>query len=65
MTLNASFDNALNLPTRAKVKLYGMDVGEVTGIRAENYKAIVTMDVSTSAKVPKHRRRTAAGDPAR
>nr|WP_238534706.1 MlaD family protein [Gordonia polyisoprenivorans] len=53
MTLNASFDNALNLPTRAKVKLYGMDVGEVTGIRAENYKAIVTMDVSTSAKVPK------------
>ncbi|MGC5246532.1 MlaD family protein [Gordonia sp. DT219] len=52
MTLTASFDNALNLPSRAKVKLYGMDVGQVTGLRAENYKAIVTMDVSTSAKVP-------------
>lgn len=52
ITLKASFDNALNLPSRAKVKLYGMDVGEVTSLRAENYKAIVTMNVSTSAKVP-------------
>ncbi|MGV9672225.1 MULTISPECIES: MlaD family protein [unclassified Gordonia (in: high G+C Gram-positive bacteria)] len=50
--LTASFDNALNLPTRAKVKLYGSDVGQVTGIRADNYQAIVTMEVSTSAKVP-------------
>lgn len=50
--LTASFENALNLPSRAKVKLFGSDVGEVTEIRAENYKAIVTMRVSTSSRVP-------------
>lgn len=50
--LSAKFDNALNLPTRAKVKLSGMDVGEVTGIHADNYQAIVDMRVSTGTKVP-------------
>lgn len=50
--MHASFDNALNLPTRAKVKMAGTDVGEVTGIRVDNYKAIVDMRVSTSVRVP-------------
>ncbi|MFT4124779.1 MAG: MlaD family protein [Gordonia sp. (in: high G+C Gram-positive bacteria)] len=52
ITLTANFDNALNLPGRAKVKLYGTDVGEVTDIRAENYQAVVTMRVSTTSEVP-------------
>ncbi|AZG43740.1 MlaD family protein [Gordonia insulae] len=50
--LTAKFDNALNLPTRAKVKLNGNDVGQVSDIVAENYTAIVTMDVGTSSKLP-------------
>lgn len=52
ITVSAQFENALNLPSRAKVKLAGTDVGEVTDIRAENYRAVVTMRVSTSAPVP-------------
>lgn len=51
-TVKAAFDNALNLPSQAKVKLSGMDVGEVTGIVAQNYEAIVTMQVSTSTRLP-------------
>ncbi|MFZ2509771.1 MAG: MlaD family protein [Gordonia sp. (in: high G+C Gram-positive bacteria)] len=50
--LSAEFDNALNLPSQAKVRLNGSDVGEVVGIMAKNYKAIVQMRISTSAKVP-------------
>ncbi len=50
--LTAKFDNALNLPTRAKVKLYGNDVGQVSDIVARDYSAVVTMDVGTSSKLP-------------
>ncbi len=52
ITLTADFDNALNLPTRAKVKLNGMNVGQVSEIEAENYGAIVTMQVGTATKLP-------------
>ena len=52
ITLTADFDNALNLPTRAKVKLNGMNVGQVSEIEAENYSAIVTMQVGTATKLP-------------
>ncbi|MGV9859120.1 MlaD family protein [Gordonia sp. NPDC003425] len=52
ITLTATFANALNLPSRAKVKLNGTNVGEVTDLRAENYRAVVTMKVSKNAKVP-------------
>ncbi|WAC55817.1 MlaD family protein [Gordonia sp. SL306] len=50
--LTAKFDNALNLPTRAKVKLYGTDVGQVSDIVAQDYSAVVTMNVSTASKLP-------------
>ncbi len=50
--LTANFDNALNLPTRAKVKLNGTDVGQVTDISVKDYKAIVKMDVSKATKLP-------------
>lgn len=50
--ITAKFDNALNLPGHAKVKLYGMDVGQVDTITAKDYSAIVTMDVSKSSKLP-------------
>lgn len=52
ITLNAKFDNALNLPTRAKVKLNGTDVGQVTDLVAKDYTALVTMEVSKKTKLP-------------
>nr|WP_245549829.1 MlaD family protein [Gordonia effusa] len=52
-SVNAVFDNALNLPTRAKVKLNGSDVGQVSEITAKDYKAQVRMDVSKSVQLPK------------
>lgn len=50
--LKARFDNALNLPNQAKVRLNGTDVGEVADITADNYQAVVTMNISESAKIP-------------
>ena len=51
-TLIAHFDNALNLPTRAKVKLNGTDVGEVSDIAVRDYTAIVQMKVAGDAQIP-------------
>lgn len=52
ISLTATFDNALNLPSQAKVRLNGIDVGEVTDIVAEDYRAVVTMNVSEKTRVP-------------
>lgn len=52
-TLHAVFDNALNLPDQAKVKIGGSDVGVVTDIRTENFQAIVDMSISTSIELPR------------
>lgn len=49
--LNAVFDNALNLPDKAKVKLNGADIGEVTDIRAEDFNAYVTMRIKSDVPV--------------
>lgn len=45
VVLSAVFDNALNLPTKAKVKLNGADIGEVTSITARDFVAYVTMRI--------------------
>lgn len=52
MEIKAVFDNALNLPAQAKVRLGGTDVGVVSDIVAKDYRAVVTMNVSTSTKIP-------------
>ncbi|GEE03305.1 hypothetical protein nbrc107696_37510 [Gordonia spumicola] len=52
ITVHATFDNALNLPVQAKVRLAGTDVGQVDDIVASNYKADVTMSVSTDVDIP-------------
>ncbi|GED98245.1 MlaD family protein [Gordonia crocea] len=52
ITVRTSFDNALNLPSRAKVKLRGTDVGVVEKIEAKDYRAVVTMAVSKAANIP-------------
>ncbi|MFZ2530129.1 MAG: MlaD family protein [Rhodococcus sp. (in: high G+C Gram-positive bacteria)] len=44
-TIGATFENALNLPTKAKVKLAGADVGEVESMRVENYTAVVSLRI--------------------
>ncbi|MEZ0365259.1 MlaD family protein [Mycobacterium sp. pUA109] len=44
-TLTAVFTNALNLPAKAKVKLYGADIGEVDSISAQNFTAHVNMRI--------------------
>lgn len=51
-TLVAHFDNALNLPSRAKVKLNGTDVGEVSDIAVHDYTAVVHMKVARDAQIP-------------
>lgn len=50
--LNAVFTNALNLPDRAKVRVGGADVGEVVAMRAENYTAVVQMQIIDGVQLP-------------
>ena len=50
--IKGSFGNALNLPSRAKVKLNGNDVGLVETITANNYRADVSMRVRKDIELP-------------
>ncbi|TGD85187.1 MCE family protein [Mycolicibacterium sp. CH28] len=50
--LTAVFGNALNLPTKAKVKLAGADVGQVESMVAHNYTAVTTLRISTGVQLP-------------
>lgn len=43
--LTAVFSNALNLPEKAKVKLYGADIGEVGSIAAHDFTARVKLRI--------------------
>ncbi|MBH0781211.1 MCE family protein [Nocardia bovistercoris] len=52
-TLHAVFENALNLPDQAKVKIGGSDVGVVTGITTKNFQAVVDMSISRDIELPK------------
>lgn len=51
MSVTAAFSNALNLPTKAKVKLNGADIGEVESIRAQNFTAYVKMRINTDVRL--------------
>ncbi|WP_043451490.1 MlaD family protein [Jongsikchunia kroppenstedtii] len=51
-TINAVFTNALNLPTKAKVKIGGNDVGQVDTIKTSNYEAHVKMSLKKGTEVP-------------
>ncbi|WP_280388000.1 MCE family protein [Nocardia wallacei] len=50
--LTATFANALNLPTKAKVRLNGADVGQVESMRADNYTAVVSMRIRSGVLLP-------------
>lgn len=43
--VTAIFSNALNLPAKAKVRLFGADIGEVAAIRAKNFTARVVLQI--------------------
>ncbi|PPJ20180.1 hypothetical protein C5E44_00105 [Nocardia nova] len=50
--LTATFANALNLPTKAKVRLNGADIGQVESMQAENYTAVVAMRIRSGVLLP-------------
>lgn len=49
--LTATFDDVLNLPEHALVKVDGVTAGEVTSIRAHDYRAVIGMDVKRSVRL--------------
>ncbi|WP_410872897.1 MlaD family protein [Nocardia sp. A7] len=51
-TLTATFSNALNLPTKAKVKLNGADIGQVDSMSARDYTAVVTLRITSTVRLP-------------
>ena len=51
-SLNAVFTDALNLPAKAKVRLYGADIGEVTSIEAQDFTAKVAMKIRKDVPLP-------------
>jgi len=51
-TLHAKFENALNLPDQAKVKIGGSDVGVVSNIQTKNFEAIVDLKISKDIELP-------------
>lgn len=51
-TIDAVFENALNLPYKAKVKVGGSDVGVVEEIVPRNFTAVVTMRIRSDVELP-------------
>ncbi|MFC8526148.1 MlaD family protein [Nocardia sp. NPDC057227] len=51
-SLTAIFSNALNLPAKAKVKLDGVDIGQVDAMTARDYTAVVTLRVTADVRLP-------------
>ncbi|MEV0685442.1 MlaD family protein [Nocardia sp. NPDC050378] len=51
-TVRADFENALNLPAKAKVRLSGADVGEVTDMAVRDYTAVVTLSIRPDVRLP-------------
>ncbi|WP_185981664.1 MCE family protein [Skermania sp. ID1734] len=51
-TLHVIFKSALNLPTSAKVKVAGADVGAVTDITTKNFQADVTVKIQKNVQLP-------------
>lgn len=49
--LTATFDDVLNLPEHALVKVDGVTAGEVTSIRARGYRAVIGMDIKRSVRL--------------
>src|SRR5690349_1564419 len=51
--VRAQFDNALNLPERAHVKIGGTDIGVVSGIDAADFTATVDLEIRAAVRLPR------------
>ncbi len=51
-SVTATFANALNLPAKAKVRMEGADIGEVTDMHARDFKAVVTLRIRSGVVLP-------------
>jgi phospholipid/cholesterol/gamma-HCH transport system substrate-binding protein len=52
-SISATFDNALNLPHKAKVRMSGADIGEVESMVARDYTAVVAMRIDSEVQIPR------------
>lgn len=52
-SLTAVFENALNLPAFAKVRLAGADVGQLDAIEARDYTAVAKLRIRDGVQLPK------------
>jgi virulence factor Mce-like protein len=51
-SINAVFENALNLPAFAKVRLAGADVGQLESLVAKDYTAVATLRIMDGVELP-------------
>lgn len=51
-TLTAIFENALNVPALAKVRLAGADVGQLEDLQAKDYTAVATLRIRDGVELP-------------
>ena len=51
-TITAVFENALNLPAFAKVRLAGADVGEMETLEAKDFTAVATLRIRDGVELP-------------
>lgn len=51
-TLTAIFENALNVPALAKVRLAGADVGQLESLEAKDYTAVATLRIRSGVELP-------------
>ena len=52
-SLTAVFENALNVPALAKVRLAGADVGQLESLEAKDYTAVATLRIANGVELPK------------
>lgn len=50
--ITAVFENALNVPAFAKVRLAGADVGQLETLQARDYTAVATLRISDGVRLP-------------
>lgn len=51
-SITAVFENALNVPAFAKVRLAGADVGQLETLEARDYTAVATLRISDGVRLP-------------
>ncbi|MFN8071696.1 MAG: MlaD family protein [Mycobacterium sp.] len=51
-TLTAIFENALNVPALAKVRLAGADVGQLESLDAKDYTAVAKLRIANGVQLP-------------